>query len=111
MKFRIVKGKLPWMFWADGMVLVWFVLLKDQPSFRADEILYRHELQHCYQMEEKGRIRFYLSYLWELIRKGYRGNKYEKEAFRVQYTRLTSLERHWYDKKRVVLEDKARFYD
>lgn len=109
MKFRIVKNVGRWMFWADGMVLVRLILLKSQPSVRADEVLYRHELQHCYQMQEKGTIRFYLSYLWELIRRGYRGNKYEKEAFQLQYTRLTPTERQWYDNGVVELQSPSRW--
>jgi len=33
---------------------------------------------------EKNMIQWYASYLWETIRKGYRDNKYEKEARRLE---------------------------
>lgn len=82
------------MFWAAGMVLwpwVWFKRTPDQVSDR----LYRHELQHCYQVKRMGRFKFYTTYLWLLARHGYKNHPYEVEARERHYDPLTDQEKQW----------------
>ncbi len=40
----------------------------------------KHETRHLQQFRQYGFLKFILMYLWEGIRKGYHGNKYEVEA-------------------------------
>jgi hypothetical protein len=40
----------------------------------------RHELCHVEQFQRYGFMRFIFRYLWESLRKGYRNNKFEREA-------------------------------
>lgn len=42
--------------------------------------LVRHELAHWAQYERKGALGFYTSYLWGLVRHGYRNHPMEIEA-------------------------------
>lgn len=42
--------------------------------------LQRHELEHVYQAARLGRLRFWWQYAVELVRKGYRMNRFEVEA-------------------------------
>jgi hypothetical protein len=99
MKFRIVDNAW-WMFWASGMVLwpwVWFK--KGGPTER----LFRHELQHCYQVKRLGRLRFYVTYLFYSVRYGYRKNPFEVEAEKYEDKELTSQERAWMERGVVDL--------
>lgn len=41
-----------------------------------------HEWVHVKQVRKHGWFKFYLSYLYQSFRFGYRGNKYEIEAYR-----------------------------
>ena len=41
-----------------------------------------HEMEHARQIERMGRLRFALAYVWELVRSGYRKNRFEVEARR-----------------------------
>lgn len=42
--------------------------------------LQRHELEHVYQAARLGRLRFWWQYAAELVRKGYRMNRFEVSA-------------------------------
>lgn len=42
--------------------------------------LQRHELEHVYQAARLGRLRFWWQYAVELLRKGYRNNRFEISA-------------------------------
>lgn len=75
-----------------GKVLYPYVLFK-QDKTEVSERLMRHELEHVYQAQEKGVLRFYLSYIVEWLKKGYRDNKYEVAARAVEDTPLTKAER------------------
>lgn len=62
---------------------------------RADEIpewLFRHELEHAYQIMRMGRWHFYLKYFWYSVRHGYESNPLEVEAFARQHDYLTTDE-------------------
>jgi len=58
---------------------------------------FRHEMQHIYQVRNLGWIRFYATYLWYNLTKGYAGNPYEIEAYAIQNTPLTVAEQAIWD--------------
>ncbi len=70
----------PWMFFRDR---------------RRDvtDRLFRHELEHVYQVQRMGWLRFYVTYLWHLARKGYNDHPYEIEARAMESLPLTAAER------------------
>lgn len=86
-----------WVLWK----WVFFRHTKDKVSVR----LYRHELQHCYQIERLGRFKFYAKYLWQWIRNGYWNHPFEKEARDFQDQPLTPKEHNWWMKGIVKLGD------
>lgn len=59
--------------------------------------LFRHEMQHIYQVDKNGWLKFYIKYLWYSIRHGYQNNPYEVEARELQDKPLNPVERHWKD--------------
>jgi hypothetical protein len=61
------------------------------------DILFRHELQHVYQVKREGWLKFYLKYLWYSARFGYKKIPYELEAWKIQDTPLTLEERRLKD--------------
>ena len=92
MKFKVVKNQ-KWLFWAGGMVLYPFVIFNMRtPTQR----LFKHELQHCYQIREKGVFKFYVSYVFNLLRHGYKNHPDEIPAFKVEMEPLTIPELRWY---------------
>lgn len=52
----------------------------DKHTFLTDSSWVKHELCHVLQFRRYGFVRFLCLYLMENIRKGYRNNKFEKEA-------------------------------
>lgn len=101
MKFKIVY-KAWWMFWAKGMVVwpwVWF----NGPRAEVSDRLYRHELQHCYQIKKLGRLRFYWTYLLLWFKNGYWKHPYEVEARSFERTPLTVQEKAWRDRGKINL--------
>jgi hypothetical protein len=72
--------------------------------FRHDRLdvsdrLFRHELEHIYQVQRDGWLRFYFGYLWQWVRGGFKYSKirYEIEAEAAEVKPLTPVERHWKD--------------
>lgn len=118
MKWKVVENAW-WMFWAAGMVCgPWIWMKKKDEDFVANseyhrrlkiqnaewnKRLFRHELQHCYQMKRLGWWRFHWEYLKELVKNGYRQNKFEVEAYDIDNTPLTPKELHWYTNGKVEL--------
>jgi hypothetical protein len=93
MKIRIVYHFLPLRkTWIGGITIYPFIFFKRTREEVTDR-LFRHELEHIYQVEEEGWFKFYLSYLWESIRHGYKGNKYEIAADLMETIPLTDEER------------------
>lgn len=43
-----------------------------------------HEETHAAQIDARGPIRFIFAYIWELLRKGYRSNRFELEAYEAE---------------------------
>lgn len=74
-----------------GKVLYPFVLFsqaKDDVSHQ----LFRHELEHVYQLRRIGWLWFYLKYLALAVRYGYRKHPFELEADERQNDPLTEQE-------------------
>lgn len=93
MKLRFKYRFLPFRRLAiGGMVLYPFVLFKRSKEDVSDR-LFRHELQHVYQVRREGWLKFYLTYLWYQVRYGYSKNPYEVEATSFENDPLTPQER------------------
>lgn len=97
MKIKPVYRFLPirWS-WIGGITIYPFILFKRSREEITDK-LFRHELEHIYQVERLGWFKFYASYLWQNIRVGYKKNKYEIEANLVENNPLTDEERRLKD--------------
>jgi hypothetical protein len=72
---RIIEIALPYNL--KGITLFPFILVED----KRDQVLINHELIHYQQAKELFVIGFYLWYLWEWIRHGYKKNMFEIEAY------------------------------
>ena len=70
------------------MVIYPFMLFR-QPKDEVSDTLFRHELQHVYQVRDIGWLRFYAKYLYYSLRYGYMDNPYEIEAYDAQDQPLT----------------------
>lgn len=75
----------------NGKVYYPFVLFK-QAQDEVTDILFRHELEHVYQVKRKGWFGFYLKYLYFNIRYGYENNPFEIEANERENEPLTKAE-------------------
>ena len=92
MKLRIRYGVGRWVMgrWR-GKVLYPFVLFSQSREEVSDE-LFRHELEHVYQVWRMGCVWFYLKYLALAIRYGYKNHPFELEANERQSDPLTEKE-------------------
>lgn len=91
-RFNYWWFKLPWNRGTAGFVFYPWVMFKRSPEEVTDR-LFRHEMEHVYQVQRDGWFTFYLKWLFWTIRYGYRNNPYEVEARAVQDTPLTDNER------------------
>lgn len=97
MKIRPVYHFLPLRkSWIGGITIYPFIFFKRKREEITDT-LFRHELEHIYQVKRLGWFRFYISYLIENIKEGYQNNKYELEAESRENTPLTVEERQLKD--------------
>jgi len=97
MKIRVIYRFLPirWT-WIGGITIYPFICFKRSKG-EVEDYTFRHELEHIYQVQELGWIRFYLTYLWESLRHGYRRNKFEVAARDIEDTPLDKYERNLKD--------------
>lgn len=112
MKFKIVyreesQSIFPWKSRFRGVVLWPYVIMRPRVyatgSVAQSELatrrslvkLYRHELQHCYQIKRMGIIKFYVRYVWLNLIKGYQNHPDELEARQYENEQLTQLEEKW----------------
>jgi len=112
MKFKIVykeenESIFPWKSRFRGVVLWPYVIMRpkkystgqvaqsEMMTRRALVKLYRHELQHCYQIRRMGIIKFYIRYVWLNILMGYQNHPYELEARQHENEKLNDLELKW----------------
>ena len=82
----------------NGITIGSKILLRDEPK-NVKRNTYKHELQHCYQIEAVGFFKFYLSYfMYYLAGYIYLGNweqsyydiPYEREAYEVEDSPFTN---------------------
>lgn len=83
--------------WIAGITIYPFIFFKRLRLEVTDKLL-RHELEHIYQVRREGWIKFYVTYLWFNIRRGYKNNPYELEANAVENYPLTDAERRLKDR-------------
>ena len=112
MKFKIVyreeeQSIFPWKPNVRGVVLWPYVIMRprkyatgqiaqsEMMTRRSLVKLYRHELQHCYQIKREGIVRFYIKYLGMLMFNGYKEHPYELEANQYESEKLSQLEEKW----------------
>jgi len=74
-----------------GKVLYPFVLFS-QAQKDVTNILFRHEMEHVYQVRRMGWFCFYIKYLWLGIRYGYKKHPFELEANERENDPLTDAE-------------------
>lgn len=77
-------------------VLFPFMLFRGSKE-EVDDRLFRHEMQHVYQVQRIGWWKFYASYLWLLYKHGYASHPYEVEARERETDKLTTVERYFKD--------------
>ena len=112
MKFKIIykeenESIFPWKSRFRGVVLWPYVIMRPKKyatgsvaqselmTRRALVKLYRHELQHCYQIKRMGVIKFYVRYVWLNLTKGYQNHPDELEARQYENEKLNDLELKW----------------
>ncbi len=81
-----------------GKVLYPFVLFRMSKE-KVSDSLFRHEMQHVYQVWQMGWLGFHFKYVWLGIRHGYRNHPFEIEANEREDDPLTD--------KEIKLRDKA----
>lgn len=77
-----------------GKVLYPFMLFA-KPRKEVSDELFRHEMEHVYQIMRDGWWGFYIKYLWYAYRYGYIEIPYEVEARKAAPTGLTATERRF----------------
>jgi len=63
------------------------------------DALFRHEMEHVYQVLNDGWLVFYVKYLWWLCKHGYDKHPYELAARDAESKPLTTSERFFKDKQ------------
>jgi len=79
-----------------GKVIYPFVLFR-KPKRDVPNWLFRHEMEHVYQVRRMGWFTFHFTYLIHAIRYGYENIPVEVEASRVQNKKLTKAEQKLFD--------------
>lgn len=92
MKLRIIYGTRLVRKGYSAWVLYPFMFFRDKKE-DVDDRLFRHEMEHVYQVMREGWWTFYIKYLWRLAKHGYMDNPYEQEARGLEHTPLTHTER------------------
>ena len=90
-KFRYSKNFIV-MFGQNGHVIFYPYVLFKQPKNDVSSELFRHELQHVYQIQKHGWFKFFAKYLWYTIRYGCKKNPFEVEARKKSTKKLTIAE-------------------
>jgi hypothetical protein len=57
---------------------------KYEPHLSGGLALLAHEVKHVEQYEREGWLKFYVKYLWDYVRGGYKNVRFEKEAIKFQ---------------------------
>lgn len=122
MKFKIIyrsetESIFPWKSRYRGVVLWPYVIMRPK-KYETGQIaqsemmnrrslvkLYRHELQHVYQIKQRGVILFYLRYVLLSLVKGYQNHPDEIEARQYENEKLTPIEEKWLHEGVINLRD------
>lgn len=92
MKLRIKYDVGRWIMWKwRGRVLYPFMLFSQSKEDVTDG-LFRHEMQHVYQVRRMGWWKFHFKYLWLVVKRGYEMHPFELEAVERQNDELTKTE-------------------
>ena len=78
-------------------VLYPFIFIRDAKEDCSDR-LFRHEMEHVYQVMRDGWWTFYIKYLYRLAKHGYMDNPNEVEARERENEPLTTAERYFKDR-------------
>ena len=122
MKFKIIyreenESIFPWKSRYRGVVLWPYVIMRpkkyatgqiaqsEMMTRRSLVKLYRHELQHCYQIKQRGILKFYIRYVWLSLVNGYRDHPDEIEARQYENEKLTPIEEKWLHEGVIDLSD------
>ena len=81
--------------WAAGMTLYPFILFKWTKEEVARSHVARHELEHWYDAKAEGALKYYLTYLFNSFRHGYKRNPAEIDANAQERIPLTEQEKAW----------------
>ena len=82
--------------WINGITIYPFIFFKQKKFFVSDR-LFRHELEHIYQVKREGWFKFYIKYLYYQYKFGYKQIPYEVEARAVHFNPLTEAEKQLKD--------------
>ena len=77
--------------WINGITIYPFIFFKRHRE-EVDNRLFRHELEHIYQVRRDGWFKFYVTYLYHQHKYGYKQIPYEIEARTVEWDSLTAVE-------------------
>ena len=91
MKLRVIYDSCLVSSSYDAWVLFPFMFFRAAKENVSDQ-LFRHELEHVYQVMRVGWLCFYSKYLWYLYLHGYNEHPFELEAKARQYDPLTKDE-------------------
>lgn len=94
MKLRVIYNSRLIRKGYNAWVLFPFMFFREAKEDVSDT-LFRHEMEHVYQVMRDGWWRFYITYLWHLYRYGYMKIPYELEAYDRQTQPLTTVERYF----------------
>ena len=76
-----------------GTVMFYPFVLFTNSKEDVPDWLFRHELEHIYQIQRMGLMMFYIKYLFLLIKHGYLFHPFEMEAVQTERIPLTDKER------------------
>ena len=96
MKLRVIYGSRLVRKGYSAWVLFPFMFFRDKAE-DVDDRLFRHEMQHVYQVLRDGWFVFYAKYLYQLAKYGYMDHPYEMEARDRENDPLTTVERFFKD--------------
>jgi hypothetical protein len=75
----------------DGWTSFWNTIYYINKDMIEDEALKAHELTHIKQMQDEGKLKFAIKYLYYAWKYGYKENPYEIEARKVQARKIMEM--------------------
>lgn len=96
MKLRVCYSSR-WIRKGYGAWVLYPFMLFSQDRYTVTDRLFRHEMQHVYQVKRMGWFKFYITYLWLLRKHDHSTHPYENEAREHENEPLTTVERYFKD--------------